>query len=842
MNLRRFRDRRWEAAESFDPPHPDPLPSGRGGGIAIGLIFALFSSIAQAQCTGDCDASGRVTIDELVLGTRIALGLEDAQACEALFSGCGASGVCIDDLVRAVSNSIGSCGLPELLSSDPAADAVDVPRSAWVILRFAAPVDPGTLDSLALDCSGQVVVETSLIDLSTVVLNPVPDLPAPAICRLTWSGMSDEIAFSTGAPSEPVEVSYDRTDRRRSNPFPDDFWLEEQSGERRLNVPVPDGPADLQSIFAALLEDTNRLDGFSQIAHFVVELFDAPDPASLPRTPAESLDPLATVGLFALDVDDLEPGQRVPFRLEVRRDTSVRGVVGHSLLLFPSIPLRPGGRYGLVVTRRALADATRTLGPSAFFAAALGEPIEGEAAEVTRVRALAADVLDVLGEHARPPARADDVALAVRITVRGIDDLPLDLLAIKQQVLEAPPPSFEVLSVEEDSNEHVAAIVSGTWQAPDFRDGLYLKRDEEGRPVQARTRPIPFTLALPAAALDGPIPLTMYQHGNPGSSEREVPNQVRRYLGEVGFAVAGFTDILNREVAPGITDQAQAITAQAVAVISALLTNHKDPDFWVETHAEQIAFLRMLQGMGSLDVLPINAPDGVPELDLTAALTYVGVSEGANNGQAFLPFAPEIRAAALVVGGARLGEVLIHQGASLFINQLGSVFPSLTPAEIWTGISLFQTIHDAQDPHNKAQFLYRQPIEVAGTTRKPSILVIEGIDDSLVPNHATDSLAWSMGPIPHLEPVQRPVPFLRTVTSPVTANFEGGATAAFFQYVPVGVEGIEPTPGCTVLPESSAREGHYCAQSAAESHLQRVIFFQTALEDAPVIIDPFAVP
>ena len=45
-----------------------------------------------------------------------------------------------------------------------------------------------------------------------------------------------------------------------------------------------------------------------------------------------------------------------------------------------------------------------------------------------------------------------------------------------------------------------------------------------------------------------------------------------------------------------------------------------------------------------------------------------------------------------------------------------------------------------------------------------------------------------------------------------------------------------------MLSETSAREGHYCAQSAAESQLQRVIFFQTALEDAPVIIDPFSAP
>jgi hypothetical protein len=59
--------------------------------------------------------------------------------------------------------------------------------------------------------------------------------------------------------------------------------------------------------------------------------------------------------------------------------------------------------------------------------------------------------------------------------------------------------------------------------------------------------------------------------------------------------------------------------------------------------------------------------------------------------------------------------------------------------------------------------------------------------------------------------------------------------------VPKGVESVDPTPGCDepALAESSAQEGHYCAQSAEESLRQRVHFFETALgEGAPEIIDP----
>src|SRR6185436_16287178 len=211
---------------------------------------------------------------------------------------------------------------------------------------------------------------------------------------------------------------------------------------------------------------------------------------------------------------------------------------------------------------------------------------------------------------------------------------------------------------------------------------------------------------------------------------------------------------------------------------------------------------------------------------------------GANYAPGFIPYAPELKAAAFMVGGARLAEVLIHQQPQAFLVTIGGLYPNMTAADIWMALSLFQTIYDNQDEHNHGRFLYRAPVVVNGTTKKASVLVVEGLNDSLVPNHATESLVWQIGPIPHLLPVQRAVPFLETVTGPVVANIDAETTAAFYQYVPVGVDGIDPTPGCAALNQP---EGHYCAQSAPESEHQRVVFFQTALTDpAPTIIDPLA--
>jgi hypothetical protein len=145
-------------------------------------------------------------------------------------------------------------------------------------------------------------------------------------------------------------------------------------------------------------------------------------------------------------------------------------------------------------------------------------------------------------------------------------------------------------------------------------------------------------------------------------------------------------------------------------------------------------------------------------------------------------------------------------------------------------------IFDHQDPQNHAAFLYRNRLEVAGTTRKPSVLLAEGVGDPGVPNNSTRSLAWTFGPIPHMEPIWDPTPILQPITGPVTANIDAETTAAFYQFVPTGIPGIPPTPGCEFEPN-----GHYCAQGAQEAIVQRNSFLRSAVENpVPTIRDPLS--
>jgi hypothetical protein len=629
-------------------------------------------------------------------------------------------------------------------------------------------------------------------------------------------------------------IPYDRTDRSAMSPFPDDFWLALDASTPtgyRVALSVPSGEADVIFLYFALMNETSSLDGFSPTGGIVIKLSAAPDTGSLPLTPQASLEPSATLRLFNVTPGSDTLGQRIPFQLSPISRMLEGQEIDHSLVLYPSIPLTPKGRYAMVVATDARTADGRRFGPSPSMVSVLGPEQPGEAPEITKARDLLAEgVLDVLADDqvVSPPVRASDIAVVFRITVRSTDDIPLTPLSMKEQILSGPPPSYTIESVSPGSGD-VAAVVRGTWQAPNWRESEYfISRDEAGDPRITGSLSVPFVLALPRAAETGPVPVLMFQHGSPGGAE-DIVFEPRLTLADAGFAAIGFTDTLNRELG-------QDLDYQNTVLFQTLILEGRFPDFAMQTYGDQMAFLRVIEQLGSLDRVPFPDGDGVPDLDLEAPLTYLGISMGSIHGSAFLSYAPEIEAAALVVGAQRQGETYFNGGAFIdkFPASLRELLPNVTPTDFWVGLSIFQMIFDHQDAHQHAVFLYRNRLEVAGTTRKASVLFQEGVGDMLIPNNATRSLAWTFGPIPHLEPVWDPTPILEPITSPVMANIDPETTAVFYQFVAAGVSGIPPTPGCENEPD-----GHFCAQDAPAALLQRVLFLRSAVEQAvPTIVDP----
>ncbi len=750
------------------------------------------------------------------------------------FTACGSS----DDAPAPVVVSVPA--LPALESASPSDGLAEVPRTAWLVLRFVEDVDPAALAGLDLSCSAEApAFDADVVGGSIVVVNPQAELPPDATCTLAWRGPDGDetLHFDVATTGAPAVLAYDRSDTSATVPFPDDFWLGDDAATptgKRVAFPTPDRPADVQQIFGILAEQSKKLDGFSPLGAWVVELPDAPDAGSLPLDEVASLDPFATVGLFDIDDASSTFGARVPFDCLVQNQTSADGSAAHHLVIFSSVPLEARGRYALVVTRRALIDATRPLEPTSFFAG-VSDPEGSRKTEVEkRAGALADDALSALARTS-PPIRREDVAVAFSASIRSIDDIPRDLLTIREKLQAAPVPTFGVDTSVADTQAGgpLAAIVTGTWQAPSFRDGSFVARDADGLPKQNGSFDVPFVLALPKAAASGPVPLLMYQHGNPGSAENEVPSVARDIGAPAGCAVIGFTDIPNRELTGGTDAQ-----AYAVGLFSTTISTKRLPEYIsVLGTAEQLAFLRLIPQLASLDVLPLGAPDGNPDLDLAAPLSYLGISQGSIRGVGLMAYAPEIHAAALVAGGGRWSTTIVHQaiGGPTGVDIYGMVtglYPNVKWGDYWVGASLLQMGADAQDELMHARYLYREPHDL-GTDARPSILSTEGLGDNYVPRYATRAAAAAFG-IPQVEPVQADVPFLEHASAPLRANLDAATTAGLFQYVAKDYPGVPATPGCVA---KDLTEGHFCAQVSDEALAQYRHFFETALDGPPEIID-----
>lgn len=76
-------------------PTPTPLPTP--------------SATAEVSaCAGDCSGDGQITVDELITGTNIALGLTPLSAC-LVFDANGDEQVTIDEILQAVNSALNGC-------------------------------------------------------------------------------------------------------------------------------------------------------------------------------------------------------------------------------------------------------------------------------------------------------------------------------------------------------------------------------------------------------------------------------------------------------------------------------------------------------------------------------------------------------------------------------------------------------------------------------------------------------------------------------------------------------------------------------------------------------------
>ncbi len=256
----------------------------------------------------------------------------------------------------------------------------------------------------------------------------------------------------------------------------------------------------------------------------------------------------------------------------------------------------------------------------------------------------------------------------------------------------------------------------------------------------------------------------------------------------------------------------------------------------MQTTGEQLAFIRFIQELRELDLVPLGAPDGKPDLDLVCRSPTTG-SARARTRASIRRLRTRSCGRRLVAGGARRAESCSSKTSSTPVEWALRSWaryrfsprpapdgpmdrPRALPTRRRSGRPAEpRIVHVCQSDRSRRDV---EEAERPGSRRD---------SDQLVPNNATRSLVYALGATPLIEPVAEPVPYLTRAEAPLTGNVDAQTTSAYAQYVPNGVPGLPPTPGCEFW-----TNGHYCPQTAPAALDQRFRFFETALYDeAPTI-------
>lgn len=128
---------------------PSPSKTATGRPSAPPTINPTDSPTPTATplpCSGDCHGDGAVTVDELILGVNIALGIQPASQCPPIDTD-GNQAVTVDELVKAVTVALNGCAASEragtaLIRTSRASGSAG---SAWGLLRSCRDTPPWTI-------------------------------------------------------------------------------------------------------------------------------------------------------------------------------------------------------------------------------------------------------------------------------------------------------------------------------------------------------------------------------------------------------------------------------------------------------------------------------------------------------------------------------------------------------------------------------------------------------------------------------------------------------------------------------------------------------------------------
>jgi hypothetical protein len=561
-----------------------------------------------------------------------------------------------------------------------------------------------------------------------------------ALVLVTAGGGGDEPDLE--GPIDVTTTPCDFLDTRKClYPFPNDwFTVEDDTTDtgRRVSLALDAMPVNRDGVHMDPTE-WNRNDGFSPGSNVLtfVDGLDLEETGAAPVTDiGRSLDDDAPIVLL-----DVESGERVPHWAEL--DQSIDDPADRPLTVRPAVNLLEGHRY--VVALRDLRDGDgERIEPGAAFLA-YRDDTETDDPVVEGRRAHMEELFDSLADVGIP---RDDLYLAWDFTVASERNLSERLLHIRDDAFDTlgdEAPAFEVTTVEENPEEHVARRVVGTFRVPRYLTGAGEpgSRFEYGADAGPDALPRPngeyvadFRCIVPEAALgeDGDVHAArpaVYGHGLLGTEDEVDADNVALMADEHDFVFCATKWI-------GLAEEDLGNAASILVELGRFPTMADR----LQQGVLNTLFLGrlMIHERGLSTHAAFQGPGGEPLID-TGELFYDGNSQGGIMGGAATAVSIDWTRAVLGVPAMNY-STLLHRSVDFDVYEtiLDPAYPDEHDRTI--GITLVQMLWDRAEANGYAQHMTGDPY--AGTP-KHSVLIHEAFGDHQVANVATEVEARTIG-------------------------------------------------------------------------------------------------
>jgi pimeloyl-ACP methyl ester carboxylesterase len=626
---------------------------------------------------------------------------------------------------------------------------------------------------------------------------------------------------ATAPPDPPVQAIFGPKATSRLSPFPSDRYTKPDPSSPtglRVDITVATTNDRVVTGYPKTVADLNTMDGFSTVGGIYVNFTGDVDPASFTR-PVDGYTG-ADAPAALVDVDDQSPDKGKTVGLLPMYASTADGlydytVEDHTLLFQPARPLRPRTKYLFVVTsalktRKGVsitatddtrATLTNATDPHAERARA-GLPILEKATGITR----------------------DKIVLISHFTTATVHE---ELLAAATARRSAPAPKITSdFTVVEESKTDNRVRYSLKFEAPEYRTpkpgGRFVI--ESGKPTIQATVNLEALLAFSDRTKGGKRPVVIFGHGLGGDKDGVWGTAER--LSELNVAVISIDAPEHGSRGSGATDNKLA----PVFAFFGIDAQTKDESFVIarardnfrQMALDQLEIVRLIKSLSTLDLMPIGAPDGVPDLD-TDNILYLGHSFGSVMGPTVAALAPEIRAACWNVGGAGLTTLLRDSPTFKFI--IDAMKPAGTPpGDVIRFFASIQGIVDAGDAVNWVSGVTLKGFPGVPDWKARDVLLQEVYQDSIVPNSTSELLARAGG-LTHQLPKRSEIPGLPTKDGSISANLPTGSTGVIAQFEH-GMDGKLIDHGSLIF--------------APEGRAQYVAFFKSALMGRAVVPPPFS--